>query len=204
MTPDSADRPRHVVLAAIDDSEAAAEVVRGGAREATYGGGELHLVHCLPLPLDAAQSTTRTLERGRQLLERMAEQAVGPSRVMLHLAAGAAWLEIVQLAANLHADLIVVGTHNYSTLKRLVIGSVAEQVVRKASCPVLVMRGRDYHASSVPEILPPCADCLSVQRSSRGARLWCERHSTRHARGRLHYQLPEGFGEGSMLLRGSD
>ena len=128
---------RTVVLTGIDDSKAAHEVVKAAAREASHPLGELHIVYCMPLPLDAGQSTTQALEHGRELLERVAKDVVGPERVVLHLAAGAPWLEIVQLAANLHADLVVVGTHDYSPLKKLVLGSVAEQVV-KTPVPVYV------------------------------------------------------------------
>ncbi len=192
---------RNVVLTGIDDSKAAHEVVKAAAREATHSLGELHIVHCLSLPLDAGQSTTQALEHGRELLEKVAKEVVGPERVVLHLAAGAPWMEIVQLAASLHADLVVVGTHDYSPLKKLMLGSVAEQVVKKASCPVLVVRPADYHGKSVPEIEPPCADCLTTQRNTHGAQLWCERHSTRHAHGRLHFQFPEGFGAGMMNFK---
>lgn len=197
----STETQRSVILTGVDDSNAAHEVVKAASREASRPGGELHIVHCLPLPLDAGQSTTQALERGRELLEALAKDAVGPSRVVLHLAAGAPWLEIVQLSANLHADLIVVGTHDYSALKKLVLGSVAEQVVKKASCPVLVVRPADYHARAVPEIEPPCPDCLSTQRNTHGAQLWCERHGKRHVHGRLHYELPSGFGAGTMLVK---
>jgi len=196
------DKPRFVVLAGVDDSKAATEVVAAAAKQASRPGGELHLVHCMPLPLDAGQSTTQALEKGRELLERLSKDVHGPERVVLHLAAGAPWMELVQLAANLHVDEIVVGTHDYSPLKRLVLGSVAEQVVKKASCPVFVVRPVDYHAKAVPEIEPPCPDCLTAQRNSHGAQLWCDRHSRRHSHGRLHFELPEGFGQGSMSIRG--
>ncbi len=192
---------RTVVLTGIDDSKAAHEVVKAAAREASHPLGELHIVYCMPLPLDAGQSTTQALEHGRELLERVAKDVVGPERVVLHLAAGAPWLEIVQLAANLHADLVVVGTHDYSPLKKLVLGSVAEQVVKKASCPVLVVRPPDYHTRAVPEIEPPCPECLTTQRNTHGAQLWCERHSSRHAHGRLHYEFPVGFGAGTMNFK---
>lgn len=192
---------RSVVLTGVDDSKASHEVVKAAAREASRPAGELHIVHCLPLPLDAGQSTTQALEHGRELLERLAKDVVGPERVVLHLAAGAPWLEIVQLAANIHADLVVVGTHDYSALKKLVLGSVAEQVVKKASCPVLVVRPADYHTKAVPEIEPACPDCLTAQRNSHGAQLWCERHSKRHVHGRLHFEFPEGFGSGSMNFK---
>jgi hypothetical protein len=71
----------------------------------------------------------------------------------------------------------MVGTHERTGVKRLLVGSVAEAVVRKASCPVIVVRPKDYSAHVPPEIEPPCPECLRMQRETAGARLWCERHS---------------------------
>ena len=52
--------------------------------------------------------------------------------------------EIVDYAADIHADLIVVGTHGRSGVSRLLMGSVAEHVVRSAPCPVLVVRPSEH------------------------------------------------------------
>jgi universal stress protein A len=49
---------------------------------------------------------------------------------------------IVGTAKSLGVDLIIMGTHGRLGLKRLVLGSVAENVVRHAPCPVLTVRGR--------------------------------------------------------------
>jgi nucleotide-binding universal stress UspA family protein len=48
--------------------------------------------------------------------------------------------EIVQLAADEKMDLIVMGTHGRTGLRRLLMGSVAEAVVRRAACPVLTIK----------------------------------------------------------------
>lgn len=47
---------------------------------------------------------------------------------------------ILRVAEEVHADLIVMGTHGRTGLSRLLMGSVAEQVMRKAPCPVLTMK----------------------------------------------------------------
>ena len=51
--------------------------------------------------------------------------------------------EIVELAKSLPADIIVMGTHGRGLLGRLLMGSVAEGVIRAAPCPVLTMRSKE-------------------------------------------------------------
>ena len=53
---------------------------------------------------------------------------------------GVAWEEIVDLADEEHADMIVMGTQGRTGLERLLLGSVAERVIRQAPCPVLTVR----------------------------------------------------------------
>lgn len=210
INPPSSSTPRVVILAAVDATAASEQVTVTASRLAkAMLGAELHLLHVIDVaPRDATPgdgtfpSTTQALEESRKVLEK-ASDAVAKTfegRVVGHLAAGTAWREIVQLAANLQADLVVVGTHDRKGIQRLMIGSVAEQVAKKAQCAVLVARAKDYH-SDVPEIEPPCADCVAKQRESKGATLWCDRHTSRHVQGRLHYESPPSFGVGSMLIR---
>ncbi|MFN0051569.1 MAG: universal stress protein [Planctomycetales bacterium] len=57
---------------------------------------------------------------------------------------GAPFVEIVRYATDNQIDLIVMGTHGRSGLPHLLLGSVAEKVVRKAGCPVLTVRPTDH------------------------------------------------------------
>jgi nucleotide-binding universal stress UspA family protein len=66
----------------------------------------------------------------------------------LHLLAGPPAKEIVRVARSVGADLVIVGTHGRRGVRRLVLGSVAEEVLRSAPCPVLVVRGKDWAASA--------------------------------------------------------
>jgi nucleotide-binding universal stress UspA family protein len=61
--------------------------------------------------------------------------------------------EIVRLAAETHADVIVMGTHGRSGWGRLLLGSVAEAVLRKAPCPVLTIKAPA--AETVPDPATP-------------------------------------------------
>jgi nucleotide-binding universal stress UspA family protein len=56
---------------------------------------------------------------------------------------GRAWEEVNAVAADLRADLIVVGTHGRRGFARAFLGSVAERLLRTASCPVLVVPGKE-------------------------------------------------------------
>ena len=123
-------------------------------------------------------------------------------RVFVHVTHGDPAGEILALAEDVQADLILVGTHGRHGLKRLLMGSVAERVVRNATCPVLVMRPRSYDASRQQAPEPPCPDCLEVREASSGAEMWCAPHSKAWVRphrysyrdGDLHPYHPDGIG----------
>lgn len=88
---------------------------------------------------------------------------------------------IVQLAADIGADLVVVGTHGRTGLARFLLGSVAEGVARVAPCPVLMVRQVGAEAAEQgPNIEPPCPACVETRRATAGKQLWCERHSQHH------------------------
>lgn len=63
--------------------------------------------------------------------------------VRIEVVAGDPASEILRRARTHGIDLVVVGTHGRTGLKHLVLGSVAERVVRQAPCPVLVVRSKE-------------------------------------------------------------
>ena len=63
-------------------------------------------------------------------------------KVEVYLRVGAPFDEIVQTANHFNVDLIIIGSHGYSPLTRLLVGSTAERVVEHAPCPVLVVKER--------------------------------------------------------------
>jgi hypothetical protein len=101
-----------------------------------------------------------------------------PERILSHLRTQAPAEEVAQLAADVEADLVVVGTHGRRGLSRTLLGSVAEVVTRLAPCPVLVVRPKGV--TKVPAIEPPCPECLKTRAASSGASYWCAQHSERH------------------------
>lgn len=124
----------------------------------------------------------------KQLTAWQAETGQSFERCVGHIRTEFPAAEIAQLAADLEADLIVVGTHGRRGVRRLLLGSVAEGVVRMAKGPVLVVRPQ-AEAESVPEIEPPCPKCVEARRATGGQELWCEQHKERHGqRHTYHYE----------------
>lgn len=204
MTSPSTTLPRVVVLAAVEETDASNDVIRMASEFGrTVDGVELHYVYVMPSTASVVVEDMH-LEHARSVMDKTAEAArlrFG-ERVIGHLATGTPWREIVQLGADLGADLIVVGSHRKSGVQRLVLGSVSEAVVRNASCPVLVARPKDRW-TGVPEIEAPCPECLAIQRETAGEKLWCgqHEHKRKRVRGRVHYELPQSFGAGAMFIR---
>jgi universal stress protein A len=59
--------------------------------------------------------------------------------------------EVLRVAKQIKADLIVIGTHGRTGLNRLLMGSTAEQIVRRASCPVLTLKTPLVESATVPD-----------------------------------------------------
>jgi hypothetical protein len=76
---------------------------------------------------------------------------------------------------------------------------VAESLVRHTRCPVLTYRSRSTAAWE--QIVPPCVDCLAVQRSTGRTRLWCDRHAQHHPRAHTYSENPSSYGLGSQTFR---
>lgn len=107
---------------------------------------------------------------------------------------------IAQLASDVEADLVVVGTHGHRGLSRLLLGSVAEGVVRLAPCPVLVVRPLGAGSSNVPKIEPPCPRCVEARLASNGKDFWCAQHREHHERRHTYHFGPIRSGHQSGLL----
>jgi universal stress protein A len=91
-------------------------------------------------PPDLEANALRELEEPMAELRAKAAAVLGEGRVETRLLAGRPAEEIARLAVDGHYDLVVVGTHGRTGVRRLVLGSVAEQVVRTAPVSVLVVR----------------------------------------------------------------
>jgi nucleotide-binding universal stress UspA family protein len=183
------------VVAGIDFSSASGAVLRRALEIANRTPGtEIHAVtvpqYAYAVGIDGVSQTTIPDSTVAELQQLVSAQLAAFSksspqaqlgRVVTHVLGGSPAHEIVWLAARLDADLIIVGTHGRRGAARLVLGSVAEQVVRTAGCPVFIERPKQHNeAWKVPELEPPCPDCLKARQASGGEKLWCERHLGEH------------------------
>lgn len=105
-------------------------------------GAKIHLCHIhAEVPLAAGLAAPRLYEaEGKGAAERLAAFRWSPSlkglELKLILAAGAIQEEMQKLIAENHIDLVMVGTHGRTGLAKMVLGSVAEEICRVATCPV--------------------------------------------------------------------
>ncbi len=143
------DWPTKILLAS-DNSKDAALAARAAVDISEKTGSELHVVHTWQVPIPPAYTRYPLpsnppywyeQEAGDLLTAQVNRiEEAGGTVVEAHLRKGRPAEEIVGLAEELRADLIVVGNSELGAVKRLVVGSVSEGVVRLASRPVLVIK----------------------------------------------------------------
>jgi nucleotide-binding universal stress UspA family protein len=149
------------LLVAVDFSPGSSQAVQIGLRLATSAGARLVLVHVheptvtaapglrdaspmvifglsalenLPPTLDPCPTLDCRLETLQCQLRRHT-----CAKVETRLRSGDAAAQIVAAAVDEHSDLILMGTHGHGPVRRWLMGSVAETVVRRAPCPVLTL-----------------------------------------------------------------
>lgn len=146
------------ILLAIDESPFSSIAIREVAQRPWPEGSQLRLVHAielLPIVPDGSfpgaapfyATPIETLEPQRQAAERMladVEETLSGTGMPIDTVVreGSAAEVILAEAERWPADLIVVGSHGRTGLKRLLLGSVAQKVVAHAPCPVEVVRAR--------------------------------------------------------------
>ena len=135
------------VLVPLDFSDPSQQAIQYARRFAAPSNAELLLLYVIepvayPAELGVVINLDAALaERALGELEKLRQQHLGdyPSARCV-VRSGVADAEIVNTAGDEHADLIVIGTHGFSGLKHLLLGSTAERVIRDAPCPVLTVR----------------------------------------------------------------
>ena len=156
--------PRRILFCT-DFSENSEPPRRLAAEYATVFRANLAIVHVVEswagfptyefrVPVDLHELAQNIQESAKTDLDEMAKgfPAEVPE-VTTHCKIGAPAQEIVKLAAELEADLIIMGTHGWTGFKHLLLGSVAENVLRLANCPVLVVKSPGASAHHAQEVV---------------------------------------------------
>lgn len=143
--------PFKTVLCPTDFSAPSCEAVSAASEVARMFSAPLVLVHVVqPLPAAATAASgypvdiealeTALLEHAKQRLHELAHAHVGRDvATSVRVVRGSVAAEILDVANGEGVDLIVISTHGETGLRHVLLGSVAERVVRMATCPVLTV-----------------------------------------------------------------
>ena len=135
------------ILFATDFSPASAEALHYATSLARDSGAVLLILHVeeAPTAFAAGEMMLPPVDYPNPEIRKMLEAVVPDDAAVKyehHLLEGSPAEEIVSLANEKKVDLIVLGTHGRTGLRRVFIGSTAERLVRHATCPVLVVPNR--------------------------------------------------------------
>ena len=140
------------ILCPTDFSELSVGAINYAVLLAETFEARLHLLHVVdqayqywmamgPETLPIGPAPEELMETASKQMEDFASLYVPKKlKVSREVISGRPFLEIIRIAREKQSDLIVIGTHGRGALKQVLLGSVAEKVVRKSPCPVLSVR----------------------------------------------------------------
>jgi universal stress protein A len=142
-------------LVPIDFSEHSRQTLESATQLAALTGAKVNILHVFQMP-DYPSAFYQGLYIEHEAIKNYADKAQNEARTQLSLLAeqirakdmaaepllrvGNPYEEIINAAKEIGADLIVIGSHGYTGLGRLLLGSTAYRVIHYAPCPVLVVR----------------------------------------------------------------
>ena len=143
--------PPKLILSPIDFSDSSHGALDVAADFAARFGAELLLVHVMPAIQDLPEkvSVFKEGEYDQSLDDAAAKRLADLAATLAHEnvkartemgTANDVGMEMVRIAEHEHADMIIIATHGMTGWHKIAFGSVAEKVVKQASCPVLVLR----------------------------------------------------------------
>jgi nucleotide-binding universal stress UspA family protein len=183
-----------ILIAVAFEPTAHAPIAEGMRLATRTPGAELHVVHAVSKPSSLNSEATPVATASLMEAARLKDAAerlrmrldvewrqTGEFGVIAHVRQGDAAQVVLQVAVDIDADVIVVGSHRRTGIRKLMLGSVAERILHESHCPVLVAVAKDYSGTTATaRIEPPCADCLSTRKQTGNTKFWCERHSRTH------------------------
>ena len=137
------------ILVAIDGSEPAWHALGKGIEDAKLRNAELHAIYVVEtgrfssLPMDGTMEVIYSLlqREGEDLLAAGQKKAEAAGVALItHIRQGHAGTEILTLAEEIRADLIIMGSQGKSGVDRILLGSVSDHVVRHSSITTMVVR----------------------------------------------------------------
>jgi nucleotide-binding universal stress UspA family protein len=148
------------ILVPTDFSAHADEAFRVGHELARATGAEVIVFHVARPPAVVSEGGALLTEPGQEsmnLWDRFREMQSADPRVRVEhqviVADRPGAAHVLEILDQRGCDLIVMGTHGRSRLKHLLFGSVTEEVVRRARCPVMVVKAPARPAPPVPAVL---------------------------------------------------
>lgn len=190
------------ILAATDFSECADQAVAYAGFLAAACPAPLDILHVVEVPPDMHPDDAvadRFFKQRRKEAERLLEELVrhlasGGVSAKWHQRFGIPSQQVHAATSELHADLVVVGTHGQTGLPHILLGSTAERVVRGAPCPVLTIRALREGPQAIP------SGTAAVSCGLR--RILCPIDFSRCSVNALEYaaQLVQGFGASFTIL----
>ena len=144
------------ILFPTDFSEPAQQALKYAMALTERFGAELHLLHViLPIPTPFPDSSglltlpvdymsTQADAAKKKFAKSLGEKWLAEHRTIQAVEEGFAVDEIIRYSKKHDIDMIVVGTHGHSGLSRLLLGSVAEKLVRISDCPVLTVHPKGH------------------------------------------------------------
>jgi nucleotide-binding universal stress UspA family protein len=142
------------ILIPIDFSEPCKKALRYARPFAEQFDARLTLIHVHEpivypsdfgyVPLDPQEFEQQRVDDLERKLRALADELGATVPVEATVRHGRAWKEVVDAAATMDTDLIIVATHGYTGFQHALLGSVAEKIVRHAPCPVLVVRSEEH------------------------------------------------------------
>jgi nucleotide-binding universal stress UspA family protein len=149
--------PFEHLLCAVDFSDPSLEAVRSALSLAQESGARLTLLHVVEWPWEEPPSPMPgelPFEQGAALsefrrymeasattrLESLIPPSVSRSQVTVRIENGKPYVQVLAAAAQERSDLIIVGVHGRNPIDMALFGSTTNQIVRRATCPVLTLR----------------------------------------------------------------
>ncbi len=150
----------HTILVAVDFSETSGDTLDAALAIASDQNRRVHLLHVVPDLFNSMQFAEApdldwhgmqrdSMEAARtQLVTLAMERKLDPLGITVAVEMGPPDSEIVRYANEHGVELIVLGSHGHGVVRRFILGSVADRVLRQASCPVTLVPHHTFRTKS--------------------------------------------------------